>query len=386
MHICFLCNEYPPSRHGGIGSLTQTLGRALTRNGFRVTVAGVYPIGKTIQEEDEGVSVIRLPQAGVRGASSIISGHRLVRALKALNRQFPIDVIEGPELSFANLRLSGPATKVVRMNGGHHFFAATLVQRPSIWKSRLERRSFARANELCAVSEFVAETTREMLRLGNRPIEILPAPVDTERFKPRPDIHEEEGLIVFTGALRETKGVRQLIQAMPLIVARVPRARLLIIGRESVEPLSGASFKSSLKKSIDPELKPRIEFGNFIENRLLPEILSRASVCVYPSHIEAHGIAVIEGMAMGKAVVASRAGPLQELVEDDISGMLCYPHNPDSIATKVINLLMDSQLRRQIGARARLRAVSKFSIETLLRPNIEFYQRCVERRQMGMKE
>jgi len=47
---------------------------------------------------------------------------------------------------------------------------------------------------------------------------------------------------------------------------------------------------------------------------------------------------------------------------------------------------MDSQLRRQIGARARLRAVSKFSIETLLRPNIEFYQRCVERRQMGMKE
>jgi len=173
---------------------------------------------------------------------------------------------------------------------------------------------------------------------------------------------------------------------MPRIVANYPRARLLIVGRDSVEPLSGVSFKSLLKKMIGPELKPHIEIGNFIENRLLPEILSRASVCVYPSHVEAHGIAVVEGMAMGKAVVVGRTGPGQELVEDDISGMLCDPHDPGSIASKIINLLKDSQLRRQIGARARLRAVSKFSVETLIRPNIEFYQRCVERRQMGMKE
>src|SRR5215813_2739432 len=386
MHICFLCDEYPPSRHGGIGSLTQTLGRALAANGCRVSVAGIYPINKTIREEDEGVSVIRLPYAGIRGVSSIINKHRLVRALKALNRQSPIDLVDGPEFSFANLRLSGLTTKVIRMNGGHHFFATALGQRPAIRKSWLEKRSFARANELCAVSEFVAEKTRDVLMLGNRPIEILPAPVDTERFKPRPEIHEEEGLIVFTGALCETKGLRQLIQAMPRIVAKVPRARLLIIGRDSVEPLSGASFKSILKKLIEPALKRRIEFGNFIDNRLLPEILAKASVCVYPSHIEAHGIAVIEGMAMGKTVVASRTGPGRELVEDDISGMLCDPHNPASIAAKVTYLLTDSQLRRQIGARARLRAVSKYSIETLLRPNIEFYQRCIERRQMGMKE
>ncbi len=386
MHICFLCNEYPPSRHGGVGSLTQTLGRAMAANGCRVTVAGVYPIGKTIHEDDEGVSIIRLPNTNVRGVSSILNVHRLVKALRTLNRQSPIDVVDGPELSFANLRLSGLATKVIRMSGGHFFDATALGLQPTIWRSWLERRSFDRANELCAVSEFLAETTREMLNLGDRPIEILQAPVDTERFKPRPEILEEDGLIVFTGALRESKGVRQLIQAMPRIVASVPRSRLLIIGRDSIEPMTGLSFKSQLKKSIIPELRPHIEFGNFIENRLLPEILSRASVCVYPSHIEAHGIAVIEGMAMGKAVVSSGTGPGKELVEDDISGMLCDPYDPDSIASKIITLLKDSTLRRQIGARARLRAVSKFSVETLGGRNLEFYQRCVERRRMGMKE
>ncbi len=382
MHICFVCNEYPPGRHGGVGSFTQTLGRALAANGCDVTVAGVYPIEKTIREDDGGVLVIRLPHAGVRGLGYVVNGYRLASELKAVNRQCPIDVVDGPELSYANIHLNIPAAKVIRMNGGHHFFTTTLGRRPAIWRGWQEKRSFARANELCAVSEFVAETTRNLLKLGDRPIEILPNPVDTERFKPRPEIHEEDGLIVFTGTLCEKKGVRQLIQAFPRIVAEIPWARMLIIGRDSIDPLSGSSFKSLLKKSVQPALRPRVEFSDFIENGLLPETLAKASVCVYPSHMEAQGIAIVESMAMGKAVVASQIGPGPEVVENDISGLLCDPHNPDSIAMKLINLLKDTSLRRQIGARARLRAVSKFSAETLVSRNADFYQRCVERRRM----
>lgn len=378
MHICFICNEYPPGRHGGVGSFTQTLGRALARNGCRVTVAGVYPIEKTIREDDEGVAVIRLPHAGVRGAGFIVNGRRLASELEAINRQHKIDVIDGPELSFANIRLHAAATKVIRMNGGHHFFTTTLGQRPAVWRGWQERRSFARADELCAVSEFIAETTRGLLKLGNRPIEILPNPVDTERFKPRPDVHEEDGLIVFTGTLCEKKGVRQLIQAMPRIVAEVPQSRLLLIGRDSIDPLTGASFKSQMEKLIEPRLQPHVKFADFIDNSRLPETLASASVCVYPSHMEAQGIVIIEGMAMSKAVVTGKTGPGPELVEEEVSGMLCDPYDPASIAAKVVGLLKDPSLRRQIGARARLRAVNKFSVETLVRLNTDFYHRCVE--------
>ncbi|MCG3161340.1 MAG: D-inositol-3-phosphate glycosyltransferase [Acidobacteria bacterium] len=378
MHICFICNEYPPGRHGGVGSFTQTLGRALARNGCRVTVAGVYPIEKTIREDDEGVAVIRLPHAGVRGAGFIVNGRRLASELEAINRQHKIDVIDGPELSFANIRLHAAATKVIRMNGGHHFFTTTLGQRPAVWRGWQERRSFARADELCAVSEFIAETTRGLLKLGNRPIEILPNPVDTERFKPRPDVHEEDGLIVFTGTLCEKKGVRQLVQAMPRIVAEVPQARLLLIGRDSIDPLTGASFKSQMEKLIEPRLQPHVKFADFIDNSRLPETLASASVCVYPSHMEAQGIVIIEGMAMSKAVVTGKTGPGPELVEEEVSGMLCDPYDPASIAAKVVGLLKDPSLRRQIGARARLRAVNKFSVETLVRLNTDFYHRCVE--------
>lgn len=383
MHICFLCNEYPPGRHGGVGSFTQTLGRALAANGCSVTALGVYPIEKTIREDDQGVSVIRLPHAGVRGAGYLVNGHRLASELKALNRQLPIDVVDGPELSFANLRLNGPTAKVIRMNGGHHFFTTMLGWRPAIWRGWQEKRSFARANELCAVSEFVAEKTRNLLKLGDRPIEVLPNPVDTERFKPRPVIQEEDGLIVFTGTLCEKKGVRQLLHALPRIVARVPHARLLIVGRDTVDPVTGASFRSRLERSIEPGLRSHVEFRDFVENHHLPQTLARASVCAYPSHIEAQGIVIVEGMAMGKAVVTGGTGPGPELIEDDISGMLCDPHDADSIAEKVVGLLENPQLRRQIGARARLRAVSKFSVETLVGRNADFYKRCVENRRIA---
>ena len=379
MHICFICNEYPPGRHGGVGSFTQTLGRALAAKGERVTVAGVYPISREKREDDEGVSVIRLPHAALRGAGYLVNGRRLANELEALNRRHPIDLLDGPELTFANIRLDASPVKVIRMNGGHHFFFTTLGRRPAVWRSWQERRSFARADEFCAVSEYIAEKTRDLLNLGDRRIEILPNPVDTERFKPRPEIPEEDGLIVFVGTLCEKKGVRQLVQAMPRIVAEVPRARLLAVGRDSTDPLSGQSFRSLLQRAIAPELKPRIEFQEFVDNERLPEVLARASVCAYPSHMEAQGIVNIEGMAMGKAVVTGRTGPGPELVEDDVSGMLCNPHEPDSIAEKVIGLLADSERRKRIGRQARLRAVSRFSVETLVTQNADFYRRCVEK-------
>jgi len=380
MHVCFICNEYPPGRHGGVGSFTQTLGRALVANGHHVTVVGVYLIEKERREDDQGVSVIRLPHASVRGTRYIINGRRLTAEMEAIHRQCPIDVVEGPELTFANIRFKTSAAKVIRMNGGHHFFAKTLGRSPALWRGWQEKRSFSRAHNLCAVSEFVAETTRGLLKLGPRPIEILPNPVDTERFRPRPEIQEEEGLIVFAGTLCEKKGVRQLVRAFPRIVAEAPQARMLIIGRDTRDPITGLSFKSLLERLIEPVLKQRLEFKDFIDNSALPQTLARASVCVYPSHIEAQGIVIVEGMAMGKAVVTGGTGPGPELIEDEISGMLCNPHVPDSIAEKAISLLKDTPLRRQIGARARLRAVSKFSVETLAGRNADFYRCCVENR------
>ncbi|MEK7833365.1 MAG: glycosyltransferase family 4 protein, partial [Acidobacteriota bacterium] len=254
MHICFLCNEYPPGRHGGVGSFTQTLARALVVRGHKASVVGLYACDKLGDEWDEGVRVVRMPHTKLPGGGFLLNGARLRFILRYLHNQEAIDVLEGPELSLSIIPKDFPAAKVIRMNGGHQFFAATLGAKPRLWRSWLERRSFSRADHLCAVSNYVAETTRRLLQLGDCPIEILPNPVDTLRFQPQSPELEEDGLILFAGTVCEKKGVRQLVQAMPKIVAAVPNARLCIAGRDWHDPQTGESFIEKLRRMIPADL------------------------------------------------------------------------------------------------------------------------------------
>ncbi len=380
MNICFLCNEYPPGPHGGVGSFTQTLGRALAARGHHITVAGLYPLVEEREEDDQGVRVIRLPVHWLKTAGIAVDVSRFRKKLAALNQAAPLEILDGPELSYALMPASTSAIQVLRMNGGHHFFKTALGERPLFWRSWLERRSFARASHYCAVSQYIAEQTRRLLGLGERPIEILPNPVDTQHFCPQPQIPTEPGLIVFVGTICEKKGIRQLLQAMPEIVAAVPEARLLVAGRDGQEAATGASFTAHLQAQIPAALAQRVEFTGHLENAALPQTLARASVCIFPSHMEAQGIVVIEGMAMGQAVVASQTGPGPELIEHGISGLLCDPHDPHSIAQQVIAVLSDAALRHRLGQHARQSAVAQFSVAALATKNEAYYERCLQNR------
>ena len=376
MHICFLCNEYPPGLHGGIGSQFQVLGRGLAARGHQVTVLGVYRRRQDTIEEDRGVRVIRLAHTVVPKAGFLMNGRRIRQALAEIERRNHIDLIDGTELSLAMVPRSWPAPKIIRMNGGHHFFAATLGKRPQPWRSWLERRSFACADHLCGVSRFVAETTRGLLDLGTRPIEILPIPIDTRMFQPRRDIPETPGLIVFVGTICEKKGVPQLLQAMSEVARAVPDAHLWLLGRDYKDE-NGVGYLEQYRQLVPAAMQNRILFKGPIEHDELPDLLARAQVCVYPSHMEAQGIVNLEAMAMGKAVVSSLAGPGPEILQDGVSGLLCDPHDPASIAERIIRLMRDGELRRRIEGEARRWVVEQFSENVLIERNELFHLRCL---------
>lgn len=375
MHICYLCNEYPPAPHGGIGTVVQTLGRALVRRGHAVTVLGTYAPewqGRTV---DEGIEVVRLPRARTRGTGFVVNGSRTRRALAEIHEKRSIDVLEGSELSLAFLPRRLPYTAVIRMHGGHHFFAVTLGRRPKPWRSWLERRSFARATHLCAVSQFVGHTTRQLIGLGDREIEVIMNPVDVTRFCPPRHPAEDESLILFVGTVCEKKGIRQLTQAMPRIVDRIPHARLLVCGRDSSDS-SGGSYTEQLRQTLAAGIADRVLFQGPVTHASLPQVLAEAAVCVYPSHMEALGLASMEALATGKAVVATAAGPGPEVIEDGVSGLLCNPRDPLSIAEQVIAVLADRALRERLGQEARRRAVAHFGLDVLVPRNEAFYRRA----------
>jgi glycosyltransferase involved in cell wall biosynthesis len=377
MHLCFLCNEYPPGPHGGVGSVTQTLAQALVARGHVVTVMGIYPAQQAGISQQAGVRVVRVPHTPVSGTGFLVNGARLSAALRKLQQTQPIDVLEGPETSLTWIPRRFPAVKVIRMHGGHHFFAVTLGRQPRAWRGWQERRSFARADQLCAVSRFVGETTRKLLGLRDRPIEVLPNPVDVRQFRPAPPGAEQAGLILFVGSVCEKKGVRQLVEAFPQIVTRVPEARLWIVGRDGRDELTGGSYTAAMRALIPSVWRERIVFKGAVERADLPALLARASVCVYPSHMEAMPMTWLEGMAMGKAVVASQTGPGAEMITDWQTGLLCDPHRPAAIAAALVRVLQDGALRARLGQAARRRVEAAFSLDVLAARNEAFYARCV---------
>jgi glycosyltransferase involved in cell wall biosynthesis len=385
VHICYLCDEYPPGPHGGVGSVTQTLARALVQRGHQATVIGCGSVGREVEEADRGVRVLRIAPTRLRGGGLLLNGWRIRQTLQRVHEASPVTVLEGPENSLAVLPKDLPFPSIIRMNGGHHFFSVTLGGRPRLKRSWIERRSFARADHLCAVSQFVAKTTLDLLGQTSRRVEILPNMVDVSLFAPGVEDSRDavdgrdraiEGLIVFAGTLCEKKGIRQLVQAMPSIVSAVPHARLWVLGRDSRHRQTGGSYLDCLRAQIPAHLHGHVTFKGPIDHASMPRMLAQASVCVYPSHMEALPLAWLEGMAMRKAVVGSRTGPGPEVIGDGESGLLCDPHDPESIAEQVVRLLKDADLRRRLGQNARRRAVEEFSEAALISRNEAFYRAC----------
>src|SRR5690554_8226985 len=132
LNICYLSYEYPLWGTGGIGSFIQTIARALVRAGLRVSVVG---IGKGPLEEhfqDRGVDIYRLPAPRLfKKASFAENAWRIRRKLREMHESRPLDVVEAPEALMFMLPAKTPYLKVVRMHGGHHFFAESEIGRAS---------------------------------------------------------------------------------------------------------------------------------------------------------------------------------------------------------------------------------------------------------------
>jgi glycosyltransferase involved in cell wall biosynthesis len=91
--------------------------------------------------------------------------------------------------------------------------------------------------------------------------------------------------------------------------------------------------------------------------------------------MEAMPIAWLEALAAGKAVVASETGPGPEVIDDGVTGLLCNPRDPSSIAGKIVRLLRDRDLRRRLGVAARSMAVERYSLERIVQQNLAYYAR-----------
>lgn len=240
-----------------------------------------------------------------------------------------------------------------------------LTQKTPFWLEMLARRS---ADQIIVHSQHVEEllakelggTVKNIHRLPHIQLGSEPVPVKFE---------EDENLILFFGRIWEYKGLEYLIRAEPLITSRVPQARILIAGQ-------GEDFERYRRMMKNPE--HFLIDNDYISEERTGEYFQRASVVVLP-YIEASQSGVIPlAYSAGKPVVATEVGGLPEIVEDGRTGHLVPPRDVGQLADAVVRLLLDRNLRREMGIRGKEKIEAECSPEVVAQKTIDVYRRAAK--------
>jgi glycosyltransferase involved in cell wall biosynthesis len=374
MKLCFICNEYPPMPHGGIGSVVQLIARAMIREGHQVRVVGAYRQSEAeVREYDQGVEVIRLqiPEWRFGWATA---RYRLFTTVAEWAKRREIDLIEVPDYQGWAAgwgRLSVPV--VGRLHGSSTYFAAEMGWRSDRLDFWIERASLRRCDFIASTSRYTAERTRLLFKLKNTADAILYNPVDLPEVSPMGT--RSRSRVVFTGTLNSKKGVISLVRAWPEVQHACPDSELHLFGKDTLKDgKSMAGYLASLLNGC----RDSVHFHGHTSRAELLENLKYPRVAVFPSYAEAFAMAPLEAMAHGCPTIYSRRGSGSELIDDGREGLLIDPDQPKEIAAAIIRVLRDDGLAGRLEQGGRRRVAESFSAPVVLARNEAFYRSCLE--------
>ena len=194
-------------------------------------------------------------------------------------------------------------------------------------------------------------------------LELLYNGVDVKRYVPK---KKPPGIrLLFIGNFVPRKGIIYLIRSFREIKKHVPEAELHIVGRRNEK---NEYVQQARKESIED-----ISFVDVVNENDLIRHFQEATMLVHPAVYEAFGMTLIEAMACGTPVIATRVGGIPEVLGD--SGILIKPKSPDSIAKAVIDLLDNRKKYDSLVKKGRARAVKYFSWETVSKNLDSLYSR-----------
>ena len=385
MRVGFVCGEYPPGPHGGIGTLVQLLARALVAAGHEVRVAGVYSreYPAPDRETDRGVSVQRL-RAHSGPFGSLRSRAALFRFFRRLTAAGELDVVEAPDWEGWTAgwpRLDSPV--VTRLSCSSSFFESELGRSPRRLTFWIERAALRRADFVCAESRYIADRTREVFGLSSSPDAIIYNPVDATTVGA--PVERKRDRVVFAGTLAEKKGIRSLVRAWPRVIGARPGAELHVFGKPGTTA-AGRSMQAELEDELRASGAGGVVFRGHVPLADLLEELKAARVVVLPSYAEGFSLMPLHAMACGCPTIYSRRGSGPEVIVDGVDGLLVDPETPEEIASAILRVLTDDGLASRLGEAGALKVRRQFALQSVLRENILFYERCVAafRRKRGV--
>lgn len=384
-------NTFPPDRR------VEREARDLIRAGHRVFLLARRAPGQAREEIVEQIHVLRMPLPFQRkrvladmayyGVQRYLALFYILRAC----RRFDIQALHCHDLPYALattiaawvlqlpliLDLHEHYTAMLRMG-----FASTtyrpfrLLAAPLLGLLRAEERFACRRAR--AVIVVAREHIPRIVGLGTPAERILEVtntedsdffsglPIDPELMAP----FRGEFVILYVGGFDPERGIETALAALPRVLAEIPNARLLLVGK-------GVSRPDLEALSCSLGLQDRVTFLDFQPFRALPTFIQLSDVFLIP-HISTPLIEVtmpnklFQPMILGKPVLVSSTGPMMRVVTDARCGLVFQERDPRSLAEQIIRL-RDPELRRRLGENGRRAVAERYNWNRTVQPLIDLY-------------
>jgi glycosyltransferase involved in cell wall biosynthesis len=225
-----------------------------------------------------------------------------------------------------------------------------------------ERALTARASRVIAISEAVRSFCVELVGLPAGKVMVVPYGLDElpRAWGDNPPLELGSPLLLAVCRLEQQKGLDTALRAL----VDVPGATLLVLG-EGPERQALESLASSLG------VRDRVVLPGRVGD--VASLYRRADLLVHPARWEGFGLALLEAMLAGKAIVAARAGSAPELVEDGGTGLLVPVDDPAALAGALNELLADPARTSELGRAGLERARTAFSVARMAERTIAVY-------------
>lgn len=204
----------------------------------------------------------------------------------------------------------------------------------------------------------------------------VPNPVEVEKFmvsaeealacRKEHNIPQNVPVLLTIGFVSRRKGIDVLLRAFARIIKDFPSARLLVVGPYTKTP---PVYWNKLQQIIaDGQLEKNVIFTGFRDD--VPGLLVMSDIFVLPSRNEAMPICLLEAMAAGKPIIATRVDAVEDILEGERLGIIVPPENESLLAEAIINLLRNKARGKEMGKLARDKALKEYSADKIL-PQIE---------------
>ncbi len=296
--------------------------------------------------------------------------------VERLLRQVQPDVVNTHAAHYTVAALRSGFPTVFTIHGVMHreaqVYTSTLFDRARLLLERwLDGYAVRHVHDVVAISPYVLDEYRGRSSARFHRIDNPLAP----EFFAIPNLEKAtEYRLLYAGTIDERKNVLDLLRALAIVRQQIPGVRLRVAGRTTSLP-----YEQKVRSFVAEEgLAPNVEFLGLLDKEQLLQEYAQCSVVVLASRQETMPMAVMEAMAAGKPVVATRVGGVSELVEDGDSGYTVALGDVEGLAHHILELLDSVALRTRLGQRARQLA-GRFQLETVAAQYRQLYYQVAGR-------